>query len=119
MHRSVGALLALLGLASFCWMPTAIAADFPIASDADLVRGAEVFDANCAGCHAKGGNIIRRGKNLKARALKRNRANTVEAIEALVTNGKGIMSAYGDRLSASDIQDVSSYVLDRANANWK
>ncbi|MGD1901764.1 MAG: c-type cytochrome [Geitlerinemataceae cyanobacterium] len=101
------------------WAAPAIAADFAVAPDADLGNGAAVFETSCAGCHVNGGNIIRRGKNLKARALKRNRAETSEAIEDLVTNGKGIMSAYGDRLSAAEIRDVAAYVLDRANADWK
>jgi len=99
--------------------PAAIAADFTVAPDADLDRGATVFEANCAGCHINGGNIMRWGKTLKTRALKRNQADTTAAIEDLVTNGKGIMSAYGDRLSAAEIHDVSAYVLDRANADWK
>ena len=40
----------------------------------------EVFTANCAGCHAKGGNILRRGKTLKTKALKRNHRDSAEAI---------------------------------------
>ncbi|TAF57514.1 MAG: cytochrome C6 [Oscillatoriales cyanobacterium] len=100
-------------------VPQAIAADFAIAPDADLSRGAAVFEATCAGCHGNGGNIIRRGKTLKAQALTRNQVDNLEAVSAIVTQGKGIMSAYGDRLSADEIRDVASYVLDRANSDWK
>lgn len=81
--------------------------------------GAKVFKANCAGCHIKGGNIVRRGKNLKSRALRRNKVDTQEAIASLVTNGKGIMSAYGDKLTDAEIEAVSAYVLQRAAENWK
>lgn len=85
----------------------------------DLDRGAKIFNANCAGCHVKGGNIVRRGKNLKLKALHRNKVDTQEAVVSLVTNGKGIMSAYGDKLTPKEISDVSAYVLDRAEQNWK
>ena len=82
-------------------------------------RGAKVFDANCAGCHVNGGNIVRRGKNLKMKALHRHKVDTLDAVESLVTNGKGIMSAYGDKLTQQEIADVSAYVLQRAVENWK
>ena len=91
-----------------------------IAADIDnFDRGAAVFKANCAGCHVKGGNIVRRGKNLKLKALHRNKVETQEAVVSLVTNGKGIMSAYGDKLTPEQIADVSAYVLHRAGTGWK
>ena len=85
----------------------------------NLDRGAAVFKANCAGCHAKGGNIVRRGKNLKLRALHKNKVDTEEAIALLVKNGKNNMSAYGDQLSDEEIADVAAYVLQRAEQKWK
>ncbi len=81
--------------------------------------GAKVFKANCAGCHAKGGNIVRRGKNLKLKALHKYKMDTPEAIASIVTNGKGIMSAYGDKLTPEQIADVSAYVLQKAAQNWQ
>ncbi len=86
---------------------------------ADLADGAKVFQAECSGCHVNGGNIIRRGKNLKLRALHRNKVDSLESISALVTNGKNIMSAYGDRLTATEIENVAAYVLERAENNWR
>lgn len=85
----------------------------------NLENGAKVFKANCAGCHVKGGNIVRRGKNLKLKALRRYKVDSEEAIASLVTNGKGIMSAYGDKLTQQEIADVSAYVMERAEQNWK
>ena len=85
----------------------------------DLDRGAKIFKANCAGCHVNGGNIVRRGKNLKLKALHRNKVDTHEAVVSLVTNGKGIMSAYGDKLTPEEISEVSTYVLNRAEQNWQ
>lgn len=85
----------------------------------NLDNGAAVFKANCAGCHAKGGNIVRRGKNLKLKTLHKRQVDTEAAISSLVTNGKGIMSAYGDKLTAAEIANVSAYVLERAEQGWK
>jgi cytochrome c6 len=39
--------------------------------EASQTNAPALFDVQCAGCHPNGGNIIRRGKNLKLRALKR------------------------------------------------
>jgi cytochrome c6 len=80
--------------------------------------GAEVFQAQCAGCHLGGGNIVRRGKTLKLKALERNHVDTLEAVQALVRNGQGNMSAYGDRLTPEAITAVSEYVLAQAAQGW-
>ncbi|MBP0001255.1 MAG: c-type cytochrome [Cyanobacteria bacterium SID2] len=82
-------------------------------------NGEAIFEQYCVGCHVNGGNIIRRGKNLKLKALRRYGRDTPEAIADLVKNGKNNMSAYGDRLSDEDIADVTAYVLDRAAENWR
>jgi cytochrome c6 len=84
-----------------------------------LDSGAKLFEAQCAGCHAGGGNIVRRGKNLKLKTLQKNKLDTLEAIVTLVTQGKGNMSAYADRITPEEIQMVSGYVLSQAQANWK
>ncbi|MBD1824923.1 c-type cytochrome [Cyanobacteria bacterium FACHB-DQ100] len=81
--------------------------------------GAKLFEVQCAGCHVNGGNIVRRGKTLKLKALEKNGYSTVDAIASIITNGKGNMSAYKDRLSETEIQTVAQYVLDRASQNWK
>lgn len=79
----------------------------------------ELFEVNCAGCHPNGANIIRRGKNLKQKALNRHGYTSVDAIATLITNGKGLMSAYGDRLSEDEITSLATYVLDQAAIDWK
>lgn len=92
---------------------------FNSAAAADTVNGAKIFSVECAGCHINGGNIIRRGKNLKLKALKRNHVDSLEEIASLVSNGKNIMSAYKDKLSEQQIQDVSVYVLEQAAKDWR
>jgi len=85
----------------------------------NIDTGAKIFEAQCVGCHGGGGNIVRRGKTLKKKALERNQVNTLETISALVANGKNNMSAYKERLTEAEIQAVSAYVLEQAEKNWK
>ncbi|MBE9004283.1 c-type cytochrome [Fortiea sp. LEGE XX443] len=85
----------------------------------DLANGSQIFSVHCAGCHINGGNIIRRGKNLKKQALKKYGMDSIEAITSIVTNGKSNMSAYKDRLTEKEIQDVAAYVLEQAAKDWR
>ncbi|MCP6759287.1 MAG: c-type cytochrome [Fischerella sp. CENA71] len=86
---------------------------------ADTTNGAKIFDVHCAGCHINGSNIVRRGKHLKLKALKKYGMDSIEAISSLVANGKNNMSAYKDRLSEQEIQDVAVYVLQQAEKGWR
>ena len=84
----------------------------------DTANGGKIFEFHCAGCHLNGGNIVRRGKNLKQKALKKYGMDSIDAIANIVTFGKNNMSAYKDRLSEQQILDVSAYVLEQASKNW-
>ena len=77
-----------------------------------------LFEQNCAGCHVNGGNIIRRGKNLKKRAMQRNGYDTVAAIAQIITHGKGIMSGYSDRLNEEEIGAIAQYVHQKSETGW-
>lgn len=103
-------ILVLIAL-TFAFSPAALAAD--------TLNGAKIFDVQCAGCHVNGGNIVRWGKTLKKRALKRNGLDSLEAIASLVANGKNNMPAYQDRLTEKQIEDVSTYVLEQAEKDWR
>ncbi|MGD1716051.1 c-type cytochrome [Dapis sp. BLCC M172] len=90
----------------------------PTALGVETTKGGELFQIHCAGCHANGGNIVRRWKNLKIRTLKKNKLDSVEAIASLVKNGKNNMSSYQDRLTPAEIETVSAYVLQQAENGW-
>jgi cytochrome c6 len=100
---------ALIGFS--CLSSPALAASSP--------EGAQIFDLHCSGCHIHGGNIVRRNKTLKLKALQHNSMDTLAAISEIVTNGKGNMSAYKDRLTDDEIQTVAAYVLEQAEQGWK
>jgi cytochrome c6 len=86
---------------------------------ADIDNGAKIFTVNCVGCHPHGGNIVRRGKTLTKKALHKNKFDSLPTVVSIVTNGKNNMSAYGDRLSQQEIEDVAAYVLAEAESGWR
>ncbi len=44
--------------------------------------------------------------------------DSTEAITEIITNGKNNMSAYKDKLTPQEIQDVATYVLKQAANDW-
>ena len=89
-----------------------------LAAGADTSPGALLFEQHCAGCHINGGNIIRRGKNLKLKTLERDEIATVTAIAAIARGGRGQMSGYADVLGADGDQLVAEWVLIQAQNAW-
>ncbi|MEN9207862.1 MAG: c-type cytochrome [Gloeomargarita sp. GMQP_bins_120] len=89
------------------------------AQAADLAHGAKVFAANCAACHAGGRNVVVASKSLMKDALEKYGMLDAQAIIYQVTNGKNAMPAFKGRLSPTDIEDVTYYVLDQAEKGWQ
>lgn len=90
----------------------------PVVTEGVTAEGAALFSANCAACHAGGGNIIRRGKNLKQRAMTRNGYGEVGAIASIVNKGKGAMPAFADRLTGDEIEAIAQYVHKQSESGW-
>jgi len=106
----IGAFLVLLlSLGSAC---------ASLAAGSDASPGALLFEQHCAGCHINGGNIIRRGKNLKLKTLEREQIATVDAIAAIAREGRGQMSGYADVLGSDGDQLVAEWVLMQAQNAW-
>ena len=81
---------------------TAQGADDP----GQVAAGQAVYEASCAGCHGADGEGSSRGRPLTGIASQGERATHV----ASVTDGKGGMPAFGERLSADEIDQAISYV---------
>ena len=74
---------------------------------AQLEAGQAVFEANCARCHGADGMGSQTGRSLIGIAMSEpDRSVHV----ASVTTGKGNMPAFGERLSAEEIDAAVSYV---------
>ena len=85
---------------------------------ADAVKGAKVFTANCAACHLGGRNVIVATKTLQKDALEKYNMNSLAAIITQVQNGKNAMPAFKNRLNDQQIEDVATYVLEKAEKGW-
>jgi len=111
---------------SSAWSPLAIGAALGLmaavvaggrpALAADLENGESVFLGNCAACHSGGNNSVVAEKTLKKAAIEQYLTGgyNAGAIKTQVTNGKGSMPAFGDKLGPDDIDDVAAYVLDQS-----
>lgn len=70
------------------------------------LTGAEIYKANCVVCHGADGTMGMNGaKNLKESSLSR------AQVQSQVTNGKGMMVGFGDKLNSTEIDKVVDYVL--------
>ena len=74
-------------------------------ANAGLVHGKAIFEQVCGMCHGKDGALGLNGAaNLTSSKL------TDEQKKNIILNGKGLMPAYQDQLSESDIEAVTAYV---------
>jgi cytochrome c6 len=85
----------------------------------DVTKGASIFSANCAACHAGGKNVVNAAKTLQKGDLDKYGMASLDAIVTQVTKGKNAMPAFGGRLNAEQIEDVASYVLAQSDGGWK
>lgn len=108
LKRLLTLLAVLLATALVLWPRPALAA----------LDGAKLFDNNCAGCHVRGGNIIRRGKTLKLAALERQGLASPEAIARVAAAGIGQMSGYGAALGEGGPEAVAAWVWQQAQDGW-
>lgn len=56
---------------------------------------------------------------MKLGALKKYKMDSIEAIASIVANGKNPMTAFKDRLTEKEINEVAAYVLAQAEKDWK
>jgi cytochrome c6 len=85
---------------------------------ADAAHGAQIFNANCAACHAGGRNLVVSTKTLQKADLEKYGMASIEAISTQVQKGKNAMPAFESKFSAQDIEDVATYVLQKADQGW-
>ncbi|KAL4458244.1 hypothetical protein ABPG75_013109 [Micractinium tetrahymenae] len=100
------------------------------APQAQALDAAAVFTRSCAGCHAGGGNVIRRDATLQLGDLQKNGLEGEEALYGIIYSGRNSMPGFGQecaprgactfgpRLADEDIQELAAYVLAQAQAGW-
>jgi cytochrome c6 len=128
----LGWLLLLLGLLHWLFQPLPAwglsQADLPqepqepqvavLASPAQLAEGGRLFANTCAGCHLNGGNIVRRDRTLKIKALQRRGIDDPEAIARIAAEGIGRMDGYAKVLGPDGPEKVGAWVWKQALENW-
>lgn len=114
MKRLLSAILLAFAAATFAFNSLAWAGD--------AVKGAQIFNANCASCHMGGKNVVNPTKTLNksdlAKYLDGYQDDPLEAIKHQVTVGKAGMPKFLGRLSSQDIEDVAAYVLAQSDKGW-
>lgn len=105
-------LAVVITLLSFAWAN-------PVFADSN---GAKIFTNNCSSCHLGGGNILIANKTLHKEALSQYLDNyntdSIQAIIHQVTNGKGAMPPFKNKLNEQEILEVAAYVFQKAEQGW-
>jgi cytochrome c6 len=125
----LGWLLLLLGLLHWLFQPLPAwglpQAGLPqepqvavLASAAQAAEGGRLFANTCAGCHLNGGNIVRRDRTLKLKALQRNGIDSPGAIARIAAEGIGRMDGYAKVLGPDGPEKVGAWVWQQALENW-
>ena len=89
-----------------------------LASPARLAEGGRLFANTCAGCHLNGGNIVRRDRTLKLKALQRRGIDGPGAIARIAAEGVGRMDGYAKVLGPDGPEKVGAWVWKQALENW-
>jgi cytochrome c6 len=98
--KKLALLLAACAVIALVGAPAAQAAD-----------GKALFEGKCAMCHGKDGVAKPMAKgSANFNDAKWQAATKVEAIETVITDGKGKMKGYKDKMSAEEIKAVAAYV---------
>jgi len=123
----LGWLVLLLGLLHWLFQPMPAwglaqepqAAEVAVlASPTQLAEGGRLFANTCAGCHLNGGNIVRRDRTLKLKALQRNGIDGPGAIAQIAAEGIGRMDGYAKVLGPDGPEKVGAWVWQQALENW-
>ena len=88
-----------------------------------MARGTEIFNANCASCHAGGQNVIKEQRTLKKDALDKFVGGyDVETIKTFLKESsrhqnQAYFRAPGGKLTPLDFDDAAAYVSQTATAD--
>jgi len=86
--------LILIAAASFMAVPIVAA---------DSIDGAKLFNKKCKMCHAV-------DKKKTGPAIKAMRQDAAQLRDVITNGGKGMMKAYGKKLSADEIDALTTYI---------
>ena len=84
------------------------------------LTGEQIFNANCAACHAGGQNAIVADHTLEKAAIEKYLTGgfNEKAVAYQITNGKNAMPVFAEKLSEAEIGLVAAYVIRTAEDGW-
>lgn len=107
MKRLIYSLIAVAGLLLIVISGQAEAGAQSGDNPGDVAAGEAIYSSNCAGCHGQDGTgVAGLGRPLIGIASQGERSAHIDAI----ANGKGAMPAFGERLSADEVEQAASFV---------
>jgi cytochrome c6 len=88
-------------------------------ASAIAVDGKAAFEANCAGCHSKGGNIMDPAKTLSKEHLEQQGRFSSDAVYKILEEGvSGTAMMSFKHLKEDKLRAVTDYVMEQAEAGW-
>ncbi len=90
-----------------------VAGAFLLAAPAFGQGAASLFKSRCAGCHGPDGagdTGIGRSMHMRSLASPEVQKMSDKELTAMITDGKGAMPAYKDKLSGAQIKDLVGYI---------
>jgi mono/diheme cytochrome c family protein len=90
-----------------------VACAFLLAAPTFGQNGASLFKSRCAGCHGPdGAGNTSIGKSMHMRSLASPEVQKMsdKELTTMITDGKGAMPAYKDKLSGAQIKDLVGYI---------
>jgi cytochrome c6 len=115
-------------------MASALAVSLSFGSPASAIAATaetqQIFENSCAGCHAGGGNIVKRDATLALSDLTKYGLDSPEALYDIIYSGNGAMPGFGEdctpkgkctfgkRLTDDQVRDLASLVLEQARQGW-
>lgn len=92
---------------------TLVASSFLLAAPAFGQSGASLFKARCAACHGadgKGETAVGKSMHLRSLASPEVQKQSDKELTAMISDGKGAMPAYKDKLSGAQIKDLVGFI---------
>jgi mono/diheme cytochrome c family protein len=107
--RTLRVVAAGLGMAAVSLVAVACGGDSAPATPSDpiLAQGQQIYNANCARCHGKGGNGS--GVGPKLAGVVANKYPDIADQEAVISGGRGSMPKFDGQLTPEEITMVARY----------
>jgi cytochrome c6 len=90
-----------------------VASSFFVAAPAFGQSGASLFKSHCAACHGadgKGDTGIGKSMHMRSLASPEVQKESDKELTAIITDGKGAMPSYKDKLSGAQIKDLVGFI---------